>query len=183
MLRHRLVLTPSAEVGGTRAGDVIGALLRASKYRRSLEDVRARVRHLLPCLIACACIDEPNYEGRLCNAFTPCPAGFACGLDDRCRRDAIPAFDAGPPDAMPPRPDGSDAGAIDTEPVDAEPTDAGPLDADARVPMTFEPSTFGVTSGGGAAASPAYRARVVIGAPALMGVAESPSYRVRIGER
>jgi hypothetical protein len=80
-------------------------------------------------LIAAACATEPNYEGRLCNTASPCPAGFTCGPDDRCHRGPI-AGDAGELDAAPLDAKPKDAEPLDAEVLDAEPGEAGPRDAD-----------------------------------------------------
>ena len=67
---------------------------------------------------AAACVDEPDYTGRLCSALDPCPAGYVCGADDTCVAEGVLA-DAGPADAGP-----SDAG-----PLDGGERDAGAEDA------------------------------------------------------
>lgn len=85
-------------------------------------------------LAAAACLEAPDYTGRVCDALNPCPGGYQCASDGRCAIEGadggVLPGDASPLDAGERTDTGSlDAAGLDAAPSDGEHPDADPVDA------------------------------------------------------
>lgn len=89
-------------------------------------------------LLACACLEAPDYTGRTCDTTRPCPEGYVCASDQRCALGFEDAAIVQPLDAR------VDLGFVDATPADVSDAtvmmmDAEPLDDGVFVPDAVTP--------------------------------------------